>query len=323
MGHCGCRYPIGAHRRPELDASAYVLRRTAACDDPVAGRFLQPDSIVPDLSNPQALNRYSYVNNNPLGYVDPTGHTAFGFDNCSSTGGGCFSFGSGVGAAEAGSRGVPTPTVTPIPAPSPPGTPCPPWEVCMVSAIGELADLVWGISPFGFLSNLAANSYTAVTGKSAYTGHSVSTSQRWISGGTVIASIAGPALLAGAAAWILPAETALTAEEVATEATMLRAAELQAQLPTGSAGRVTMAVGVVQDGEGNLQTVIATSEPRGYLRPGVTTRPGEIVISGSGHAEQDIVYWAQQNDYQIVAVAAGRPTCPACVSQLASSIYWR
>ena len=25
-------------------------------------------------SNPQALNRYSYVNNNPLNYVDPSGH---------------------------------------------------------------------------------------------------------------------------------------------------------------------------------------------------------------------------------------------------------
>ena len=27
--------------------------------------------------NPQSLNRYSYVNNNPLNYVDPSGHTAY------------------------------------------------------------------------------------------------------------------------------------------------------------------------------------------------------------------------------------------------------
>jgi hypothetical protein len=37
-------------------------------------RWLQPDSIVPQPGNPQDLNRYSYVRNNPLKYVDPTGH---------------------------------------------------------------------------------------------------------------------------------------------------------------------------------------------------------------------------------------------------------
>jgi RHS repeat-associated protein len=41
--------------------------------DPVVGRFIQPDSIVPEPGNPQALNRYSYVLNNPLRYVDPSG----------------------------------------------------------------------------------------------------------------------------------------------------------------------------------------------------------------------------------------------------------
>jgi len=30
--------------------------------------------VVPEPGNPQALNRYAYVYNNPLGYIDPTGH---------------------------------------------------------------------------------------------------------------------------------------------------------------------------------------------------------------------------------------------------------
>ena len=30
--------------------------------------------VVPGYANPQSLNRFSYVNNNPLRYVDPTGH---------------------------------------------------------------------------------------------------------------------------------------------------------------------------------------------------------------------------------------------------------
>jgi RHS repeat-associated protein len=38
------------------------------------GRFLSPDTIVPGAENPQALNRYAYVLDNPLKYSDPTGH---------------------------------------------------------------------------------------------------------------------------------------------------------------------------------------------------------------------------------------------------------
>ena len=42
--------------------------------DPMVGRFAVPDTIVPGAGNPQALNRYSYVLNNPLRFVDPSGH---------------------------------------------------------------------------------------------------------------------------------------------------------------------------------------------------------------------------------------------------------
>jgi len=45
------------------------------------GRFLSPASIVPGAGNPQALNRYSYVLNNPLRYTDPSGHCMPGI-NC-------------------------------------------------------------------------------------------------------------------------------------------------------------------------------------------------------------------------------------------------
>lgn len=38
------------------------------------GRFIQPDTIVPNPMNPQSLNRYSYVRNNPVNLIDPTGH---------------------------------------------------------------------------------------------------------------------------------------------------------------------------------------------------------------------------------------------------------
>jgi len=49
--------------------------------DPLIGRFTQPDTIIPNPSNPQDFNRYSYVLNNPILYSDPTGHCGHGRDD--------------------------------------------------------------------------------------------------------------------------------------------------------------------------------------------------------------------------------------------------
>lgn len=40
--------------------------------DPALGRFAQADSIIPP--GVQGLDRYAYVNNSPMNYVDPSGH---------------------------------------------------------------------------------------------------------------------------------------------------------------------------------------------------------------------------------------------------------
>ncbi|MCX6879879.1 MAG: FG-GAP-like repeat-containing protein [Verrucomicrobia bacterium] len=59
------------HRR---DADTGLLFMGARYYDPSTCQFVSPDSIVPDPENPQALNRYSYVYNDPLNNTDPTGH---------------------------------------------------------------------------------------------------------------------------------------------------------------------------------------------------------------------------------------------------------
>ena len=41
---------------------------------PQLGRFVSPDSIVPEPGIPQAYNRYAYSLNNPVKYNDPSGH---------------------------------------------------------------------------------------------------------------------------------------------------------------------------------------------------------------------------------------------------------
>ncbi|MDO8740787.1 MAG: RHS repeat-associated core domain-containing protein [Candidatus Woesearchaeota archaeon] len=41
---------------------------------PALMKFTQPDTILQNVYDPQLLNRYSYVRNNPLKYTDPSGH---------------------------------------------------------------------------------------------------------------------------------------------------------------------------------------------------------------------------------------------------------
>ncbi len=80
-------YPYGATRSntgtadvaykytgKEQDNSTGLYFYEARYYDPVLGRFISPDTIVPDPENPQALSRYSYVLNNPLQYIDPSGN---------------------------------------------------------------------------------------------------------------------------------------------------------------------------------------------------------------------------------------------------------
>jgi RHS repeat-associated protein len=56
-----------------LDATG-LLYYHARYYDPTLGRFISPDSIVPEPGNPQSFNRFAYVYNNPLKYTDPSGH---------------------------------------------------------------------------------------------------------------------------------------------------------------------------------------------------------------------------------------------------------
>ncbi len=59
----------------EFDPESGLYNYNARLYDPAIGRFISADSIVQSPFGPQTLNRYSYVGNNPLNNIDPTGES--------------------------------------------------------------------------------------------------------------------------------------------------------------------------------------------------------------------------------------------------------
>lgn len=62
----------------ESDGETGLMYYGARYYDAGVGRFVQPDSMLPNMYDVQQLNRYVYVKNNPLKYTDPTGNCATG-----------------------------------------------------------------------------------------------------------------------------------------------------------------------------------------------------------------------------------------------------
>jgi RHS repeat-associated protein len=58
-----------------LDDTTGLYYYGARYYDPAVGRFITPDTIMQAPYDPQALNRYVYCRNNPIIYVDPSGHS--------------------------------------------------------------------------------------------------------------------------------------------------------------------------------------------------------------------------------------------------------
>ena len=88
-------YPFGQIRTPganlltdkgftgqRLDTYIKLIQMGARWYDPQIGRWISPDTIVPDPAKPQDLNRFAYVRNNPVTHNDPSGHCADSDEIC-------------------------------------------------------------------------------------------------------------------------------------------------------------------------------------------------------------------------------------------------
>ncbi|MBI1877523.1 MAG: hypothetical protein HYR94_04710 [Chloroflexi bacterium] len=70
----GSGQSIFGYTGEQTDPTGLVYLR-ARYYNPATGRFLTADSVVPDPLRSGGWNRYAYVGNNPINYIDPDGHS--------------------------------------------------------------------------------------------------------------------------------------------------------------------------------------------------------------------------------------------------------
>ena len=67
-------FPCSERYGKEPNGLGSLMDYNAREYSPLLGRFLSADTIVPNPGSSQSLNRYSYVENSPMKYYDPSGH---------------------------------------------------------------------------------------------------------------------------------------------------------------------------------------------------------------------------------------------------------
>ena len=85
------------------DATTNLQYLRARWYDPSIGRFINEDTYGGDIKNPLSLNLYTYVENNPLQYIDPTGNSKCAFTETAME---CVGNGKGGGGGSAGNSYV-------------------------------------------------------------------------------------------------------------------------------------------------------------------------------------------------------------------------
>ncbi len=72
-GGSSARVPTFGFTGQRFESALGIYDYKARWYNPALGRFMQPDPMIANLYRPQALHPYSYVENDPLNAIDPTG----------------------------------------------------------------------------------------------------------------------------------------------------------------------------------------------------------------------------------------------------------
>lgn len=76
LNKTGNTYNVYGYKCEETDELTGLIYLRARYYEPGIGRFTSEDTYGGNIGNPITLNRYAYVNNNPISYSDPNGHMA-------------------------------------------------------------------------------------------------------------------------------------------------------------------------------------------------------------------------------------------------------
>jgi RHS repeat-associated protein len=104
---CSVRQFTGKERDAESGLDNFDARYLGSS----MGRFMSPDPVGGHTEDPQTLNRYAYVRNNPLSLTDPTGLDFY--LNCAQTSDTCQGGHMGTTTTTTDANGNPTSSFTP------------------------------------------------------------------------------------------------------------------------------------------------------------------------------------------------------------------
>jgi RHS repeat-associated protein len=278
------------------DAENGLIYMNARYYDPQLGRFISADSLIPSLFNPQALNRYSYVNNNPISNMDPTGHQS------------CSEFGSNCEEIEFEGEVIEGSSTVGIPV----------WEADFSNTKGEVITArQWIDIPASISTSTeryGGKNVDAVVGMGKivnFAAQSVSTYQ-----------------MVGGLRESIQSLTQLLSKLGRKSDLSVKAAEIHNALlgksndPNGIAHQMrttavveaTDAAGdtvyLVASSQGSLETVQIAAVGRAFGNSNV------ILVRGTGHAEVQALRAAQELGLHPVAVGASRAICPGCAGTI-------